>query len=338
MVKHVKTKKKDAEKAKKKILEASAFDTRYQLQKDKNFIYFPVKKDVDGLKLVDKRGVKQSKKVTSLKEVLIKHLTKTEMAELVSSFDIIGDIAIIEIPPLLEQKKTLIGQALLEAHSNIHSVFQKKSGREGVYRTIPLELIAGENRFETIYLEHGVRLKLDVSKVYFSVRLSEERKRIASLVENGEHIAGLFAGVGPFPLVIAKTKQCKIYAVELNPIAVNYMKQNIILNQKKLKGQIVPIQGDAREIVKTIPKCDRVLMPLPKGAADFLDSAINVCKPNGIIHFYQFAKDDSLYEDATKKILNAAKKAGRKATIINKKVVRPYSPRMSQVVLDFKIT
>lgn len=338
----IKVPKENAQKIKEKLRELKILDTRFPVKKEGDFILFPVREEsklnnVGDFEVVVLETEKKHSKPRSLKEALAEVLTKEELDKLVKSFDIIGSIAIIEIPPELESRKKLIGQAILETHKNVKTVLRKKGGRQGVYRVLPLELVAGEDNYETIYIEHGVRMKLDVSKVYFSPRLSEERRRIASLVRDGETIAGLFAGVGPFPLVIAKRKRCTIYAVELNPTAFNYLKRNVDLNVRILKGKIIPIHGDVREVVKQLPPCDRVLMPLPKGGVDFLDCAFSVCKPKGVIHFYQFAPDSDLYSDALKKIKEAAKRAGRHVKILNKKVVRPYAPRVSQIVIDFEV-
>ena len=331
MVTYVKVKKEDAQKVRKKLLD---FNPDYPVKSDKTSVYFPVKNKSPNT--VTLQAKKRTKKPTSVKQALAGALTEKEHDNLVKGFDIVGSIAIIEISSSLEKKKKLIGKAVMDVHKNVKTVFKKKSGRQGIYRIVPLELIAGKENYETLYTEHGVRMKFDVSKVYFSPRLSEERRRITSLVKEGEVVAGLFAGVGPFPLVIAKAKKCTVYSVELNPVAVDYMRRNIGMNQKNLKGSVIPVEGDVRKVVNTLPKCDRVIMPLPKGGADFLDSALVVCKPGGTIHFYQFAEDQDLYSDALKKIVKAGKRAKRKIKVLNKKVVRPYAPRKSQVVIDFR--
>lgn len=335
MVKYVRSKLEDAEKTKKSIVDV--FDSSFPVKKEGGFVFFPVKEKVKGFDVVDLDVEPRPKRPRSIKEALSDCLSEEELEHFVSSFDVIGDIAIIDVPEELYAKKKMIGEAVLETHKNIHAVLNKKTGRKGVYRTLSLEFMAGIDKRETIYKEHGVRLKLNVEQVYFSPRLSEERRRISSLVKEGELVAGLFAGVGPFPLVIARQNKCKVYSVELNPVAVKYMKENIELNKNILKGEVVPIQGDVLEVVNRLPECDRVLMPLPKGGEDFLDAAFRVCKDHGVIHFYQFAPDEDLYSEALGRISSAAAKAGKQFRVLNKHVVRPFSPRISQVVLDFEI-
>ena len=117
-----------------------------------------------------------------LKEALKNELTEHELNILVRGYDVVGDIAITIIPPELEAKESMIGKTILRLHKNVKVVAKRNGNYGGEHRTIPLEIIAGENRKETECKEHGVRLLLNPEKVYFSVRSSNERKRIASLV------------------------------------------------------------------------------------------------------------------------------------------------------------
>lgn len=276
-------------------------------------------------------------KPRSLKEALQNFLSEEEFKKLVTSFDIIGDIAVIEIPYELEKKEKAIGGAILQVHRNVKTVCKKLGRHEGKFRVMPVKIIAGKKRkLETIYKEHGIQMKVKIGEVYFSPRLSTERLRIAERVKEGESIAGFFAGIVPFPLVIAKKKKCKIYSIELNPKAYELMQENIKMN--KLKGEIIPILGDVREIVHNLPACNRVLMPLPKGGENFLEYAFLVCKKNGIIHFYQFAPDEDLFSQALISIDKTARKMHRKVRILNKKIVRPHAPRQSQIVIDFSVS
>jgi tRNA (guanine37-N1)-methyltransferase len=331
---YAKTKKNEAEKTRQKLSSQRVIEKNFPVKTDEQFVFFPVKKKIPGIETVSLEVREEQTKPHSLEEALQDVLSREQLDKVITSFDVVGDLAVIQVPEELSEKKKQIGQALLQVHPNLKSVFQKTTGRKGVYRVAGLELLAGEPGTETVYTESGVRMKLDVSKVYFSPRLSHERERVAGLVKPGERVAGLFAGVGPFPLVIASKKKCTVYAVELNPVAVKYLRKNVSLNHKKLNGKIVVLQGDVKKIAPDLPQCDRVLMPLPKGGEDFLDSALACCKPRGVIHFYQFSVKNDLFSGPVNKVKQAAKKAGRQAKVINKKVVRPFSPAISQVVID----
>lgn len=324
--------KKSAQKKIEELKKKGKFDSSYKVLEKEGKIFIPVNAKIAGS--VDMEGERFSRKAKSMEEALGGMLSADELKEVVGSFDLIGDIAIVEIPDSLVKKEKEIAKALMEVHKNVKVVAKKEGPMEGPYRTRKLKVIFGENRTETVYKENDVRMLLDVAKVYFSPRLSFERKRIAELVKNGERILALFAGVGPFPLVIAKRKKCEIVAIELNPAAVEYMEKNISLNKM---NNITAICGDVKEIVPRdyADWADRVLMPLPKDAEEFLGAAYAGARNNAIIHFYTFADINDPFADARRKIAKHLAKG--KYEIANERIVRPFSPALVQVVVDIKV-
>ncbi len=250
-----------------------------------------------------------------------------------TSFDMIGTIAVLEIPKGLEKKGKLMARSLLASHKNIKTVMKKAGGHTGTYRLQKLTHIAGERTTETLHRENGVSIKLDIRKVYFSPRLATERLRIARKIKEGEEILAMFAGCGPYPLVIAKnSKAKKIVAVEINPLAVKYADENIKLNKIT---NISNIKGDVKKVVPTLKKkFDRVIMPLPKGAETFLPQAIAAVKKRGMLHFYDFLKEGEIPEKGIEKIEKALK--GKKYKI--EEVVRcgQLAPRAYRVCFDIR--
>jgi tRNA (guanine37-N1)-methyltransferase len=275
----------------------------------------------------------------SLREALEGKLTKSEMAQLVTSFDSLGSIAIIEIPDELKRKGKIIGEALLKVNKQFRTVCKVAGKHAGEFRVRPVKIIAGEKNTVADYRESGCRFKISVGKVFFSPRLGTERSRIAGLIKKGEIVGAFFAGVGPFPIVFAKNSQMeKAYAIELNPIAYAQMVENIALN--KVAGKVEAIKGDVRKVVprRLRCSCDRVVMPLPKSGEHFLRYAFMALKPaGGIVHFYQFVEKDKMFEEPLGKIKQAAKQAGRKVRILFKREVRTFSPSVCQIVIDFKV-
>ena len=221
-----------------------------------------------------------------LKKSLENILTSQESQELISSFDQIGDIIIVRIPDSLLTKKKLIGETLLNEVKIAKSVFYQASAVEGDFRTRNLEILAGEDKTETEYKEFGCKFTVDVENAFFSPRLSTERERIANLVQDGENIVNMFAGVGMFSIMIAKKKRCTVYSIDINPIAAKLCEKNIISN--KLAGNIISINGDASKVIEEQleNRSDRTLMLLPERSDEFLKSAIDATKSNGIIHDY----------------------------------------------------
>ncbi len=314
---------KQAEATRKELAELGLLSNEYEIFSENDFVLIPVLEKHGEFEAVELDVEKRPVKHTNLKGALSDLLSEEELEALTTSFDIIGDIAIVEIPESLRPKEKEIGNALLKVHSNLKTVLKKLGAMEGEYRVRRVQCIAGEDKTETIYREHGVSMKLDVSKVYFSVRLSTERKRISKLIQPGEKVLVLFAGIGPFALVIAKDHpEAEITAVEINPEAVGYMRENVKMN----KSNIQVLEGDANNFV--YQDFDRIIMPLPHSAEKFLDLAYKAAKPQGTIHFYSIVGSKTPFENAEKKIPFKDYKIG------DKRIVRPYSPEMVQVVLD----
>ena len=162
-----------------------------------------------------------------LKEVLANNLTQSELDKIFSAFDVIGDIVIIKIPNCLMSKKEIIGEAILNNVKPAKSVFIQTSEIKGEYRVRNLEFLAGEDRTETEYKEHGCRFRVDVIKAYFSPRLSTERLRVATLVRDNEVITNMFGGVGTYSVLMAKkNKTCKVYNIDSNPVATELCRIN----------------------------------------------------------------------------------------------------------------
>jgi tRNA (guanine37-N1)-methyltransferase len=258
-----------------------------------------------------------------------------------SSFDILGSkekaIAIIEIPEELSEFKIEIAKGIIKVHKNVVSVLAKDSIRYGDFRIRDFKLIYGDKNTEIIHKESGCRFKLDPRKVYFSSRESTERERISAKILDKEEILVMFSGIGSIPICIAKkSPRVKVTAIEINPDAHNYCLQNIMIN--KVSEQITPILGDVRVICPSLRKLyDRVFMPLPKGAFEFLDVALPLVKREGILHFYHWAIQNNLYEEAELLVQKAANNISRDIKTIDKRKVSAYSPKMSKIRLDIKI-
>jgi len=279
------------------------------------------------------------KKRGNLKERLRDVLSPVEIEELKRAYDILGEIAIVEIPDSLKSREGLIGREILTFNKNIKAVYKKVGRRKEVFREMDLKLLAGRDRETTTYREHGCVFKFHFKKVFFSPRLSTERKRIADQVKDNELIGAFFAGVGPFPIVIAKRKYVMIYAIELNPVAFRDLKKNIKLN--KLENKIYAVFGDVKKLAPEIAalegKFDRILMPIPKTSEDFLETCMSVIKKGGIIHFYYFGERETPFREAEKRIKKTAEKLKKKYNIVFKRKVRPFSAKIVQVVVDFRV-
>lgn len=273
-------------------------------------------------------------------ELLENELPPHLFASVPRSLDIIGDIAVIEIPPELEDHKNLIGEAVLKAHKTVETVLAKAGPISGPYRLRKFRTIAGKPKTKTIHKENGCQYHVDLAKVYFSPRLSHEHGRVASLVKNGETIIDLFSGVGPFAILIAKThKNVKVYAVDANPYAIDLLKENIRLN--RVEDKVYPILGDANRVAeeKLSGMGDRVIMNLPEKALEFVNAACITIKPaGGIVHFYGFVTVSDSLGNMKLKFRDAVEMSGRKLKrITSSRLVRATAPYEWQAVIDVKV-
>jgi tRNA (guanine37-N1)-methyltransferase len=273
-----------------------------------------------------------------LKQAMSSILTAEETEELYGAFDQIGNIVILRIPDSLLPRRKLIGGVLLDKVKTARSIYYQSSPVEGNYRIRRLELLAGEDRTETKYKEHGCRFNVDVEKTFFSPRLSTERLRIADLIQDGETIINMFGGVGMFSIVAAKKKKCHVYNIDINPYAAKLCSENVLLN--KLKGTVESIEGDATEIIeKRLSNAgDRILMLLPERSDEFLDSAIKASKEKGILHYYCHIHSDKknvVEAEAVKHFLSVVM---TKSEILGSRIVRPVGPRFYQAVVDAAIS
>ncbi|MDD3178367.1 MAG: class I SAM-dependent methyltransferase family protein [Candidatus ainarchaeum sp.] len=341
----IKTSKKDANKIIKEIKDLKNFDNRYKIKtKDEN-IFIPIKKipkDINLKKIIYFKNLEKQKQIGKNYKDFLKIENKIPLEiikTLPSSYDIVGDILIINIEnkETIRNHSTKICEALKKVNPHIKVVLNKKKEHHGIYRTQDLEWIWGDFRKETTIIENGCNIKTNVEQVFYSTRLATERKRIAKLVKNDEIIGVFFAGVGPFALTIAKlAKPKEIIAIELNPIGEKYLKENIKNNH--FEKIIKPILGDVKEISKKYKNYfDRIPMPLPKSAETFLENAIYSIKNNGIIHIYNFVSKNNPYEELEKIINKKAQENNVKLNIIFKKIIRSFSATTVQIAMDIKI-
>jgi tRNA (guanine37-N1)-methyltransferase len=323
-----------------------------KIQQDTNHLYIPLIRQpkeaeltkleakIQDFDLATKVFAEKKPQPQTLHQALENQLPPDLLAAVPRALDVIGDIAVIDIPRELEAYGSIIGEALLKTHKNVRTVLAKIGAVKGTYRLRELEVIAGENRTTTIHKEHGCQYQVDVATAYFSPRLSTEHNRVASLVQKRETVVDLFAGVGPFAVLIAKKNpDTKVYAVDINPEAVEFLKKNIRLN--RVDNRVVPIEGNARQIVeeRLLGVADRVIMNLPEKAIEFVDTACEAVKPSGgIIHYYAFIHLPDSLEDAQQRFSKAVEKAGRKVdTFLCSKTIRETAPYEYQIALDAKI-
>jgi tRNA (guanine37-N1)-methyltransferase len=278
-----------------------------------------------------------------LKQVLKELVPEKDLANVYNSYDIVGDIAILRLNEESKKYGKIIAESVLNIHKNVKTVLAQTSPVSGDFRLRKLEYVAGENKIVTVHKESGCHFLVDVEKCYFSPRLFFERMRIAKIVGNGEVVVNMFAGVGCFSIIIAKhSKARKVYSIDVNPAAFQFMQENIRFNG--VFGRVIPLFGDSKDIIQTkLSKvADRIIMPLPEKALEYLPYAILALKKTGgWIHYHDFEHAKRNEDSAEKVRLKVAEKLQNLTEsfeIPYSRVVRSTGPNWYQVVLDILLT
>jgi len=327
---------KDAEKIRRYLYEKKLLRTDVLLSKDKEYICFPIKevpKELTSYNFIKKSFKKKETKPNSYKEMTL--VPEKLKHKLPTSYDIIGDIILAKLPKNLIKYQKEIGESLLKSNKNIKTVCLTESV-SGEFRTRNIKVIAGEERTITTHTEYRLTFNVDVKNTYFSPRLATERKRVASLVKQGEIVVDMFAGVAPFSIMIAKYANPKIiYAIDKNLEAVKYAQENVRRNN--LLDKIDVIHADAKEVPdilnKKDVKADRIIMNLPFSAYLFFKYALKVSRSNSIIHYYDILSEEKIENrlDSLKKI---AEKNKTTLTNLDVRKIKTYAPREFYIGID----
>lgn len=324
----LKVDRKSGEKIRKALVEAGAFDRSHKICSDESHVYLPVLE-------MDKKTASRLRQIAQFELVQIdfpaeeRILSPEDLLGFRPSFEVVGDIAMIE-----DSDADRVAAALMSTSKSIKTVIAPISDVEGEFRTRRFRHVAGEACTVTLHKEHGLRYRVDLQGAYFTPRLGTERLRIAGLVSLDEVVLDMFAGVGPFALLLAK-KGADVIAMDKNPVAVKYLRENAFLNKIK---RIEILEGDAAEMsLRYENRADHVIMNLPHSASEFLIPAMRAAKPEGgVVHYYCIAPDDDLYRDEAL-IEKAAEEMGARVEVLYREIVRSYAPHKSNVVIDFGV-
>src|SRR5260370_15620431 len=129
----------------------------------------------------------------------------------------------------------------MKVHKNVKTVYYKAGAITDNQRLRPLHHVPGAVRTETIHKELGCRFKIDISKAFFSPRLSSEHNRVAEQVQPGEGVVDMFAGVGPFSILIARRlEDVQDNAIDANLEAIKLIREKAKLNVGQDQGRVRP--------------------------------------------------------------------------------------------------
>lgn len=333
-----------AEEVRRKLQMLRLIDNDFKPIFEGGYVYFPVK-TINGLdnlfkeysvEVVRTFFEKRLRRPKSLREALEKILPSDLHPYIPSSIDLVGDIAIVTIPEKLESYSREIGRAIMDIYPRVKTVLSKQGETVGEYRIRLFNIIAGGPDTETIHREHGCIYKVNLMKAFFNPRMSGERLRVALQIRDKENILDMFAGVGPFSILLAKKNPTvTVTAIELNPDAYNYLLTNISLN--RVEDRVKALLGDAKQILKDFrPIFDRIILDLPFNSLNFLDIALSKLKNHGVIHLYHVESGVDSIDKARLRVIKLAEEMGYRIEITYSRQVLEVAPRKFIIGLDIK--
>ena len=143
-----------------------------------------------------------------------------------------------------------------------------------------------------------------------------------------------------FVIIAKHSRPEKIYSIDINPIAVQFLKENARLN--RVERQVLPILGDAKETIEERLRriADRVIMPLPEKAYEYIETALLAIKSRGgVIHYYGFehsANGESTIEKTKKRVSEKLETLGVNFGLLSNRILRTTGPNWHQIALDIQ--
>jgi tRNA wybutosine-synthesizing protein 2 len=273
-----------------------------------------------------------------LRNALKNELSEDELENLPRGFQSISKVILIKIPQELYEKRKIIGMKCLAVNPKMDAVYLYRGKISGKFRTPEnVEFLAGKDDPIVIHREHDVLYKFDITKIMFSKGNLKERKHLATLVQPGEVIIDMFAGIGYFSLPIGVHSEAKsIYSIELNPIAFEFLQENVELN--RLGTKIVPIFGDCKEEVVKLSErgieADRIIMGVFPAPIEYVPSALSCVKDSGTIIHYEGVIERENYKSLFDEFEKVAVSKNFSCQLKSHRFVKSYGPKLYHIVFD----
>jgi tRNA (guanine37-N1)-methyltransferase len=328
----VKVRTQDGQAAHGAMVRAGALDPTRRSKVEDGWLFLPLMEGTgaaldlpDVYHVVDVDLEERTVKPTSLRDA--PSLPPELAAEVTRSMDMVGDIAVLRLRDDIRSRADEIGAALMDVHPRLRAV-AVDDGVVGELRLRSLSLVAGKGPLTTVHREHGIDLRVDLDRAYFSPRLATEHRRIADMATPGERVLDMFCGVGPFAVLVAKVSNPgQVHAVDLNEVAVRLARENASSNG--VADLVIVHQGDARNIVPSLGTFDRIVMNHPTAAVEFLDVALGASREGTTIHLHLIGTQ----EEAREALMDPV----RPVDLLMMREVRTYAPGVFHWCLDLGV-
>ena len=241
------------------------------------------------------------------------------------SWSVIGDVIVVQFGEC--RHKQVVADALLDLHGQAQTVLSIEK-ITGAHREPSVTVVAGTGDTETVHREHGIEYALDLATVMFSRGNKRERQRMGSIVDPGETVIDMFAGIGYFSLPMA-VAGASVTAIEQNPAALQYLLEN--RERNNVDEMVSVYQGDCGEIVPKLaskgPIADRIHMG-HFSAKSYLEAACAAIKPDGVIHIHSIEPADEPFAKARSRI------AAQGLAVDDCRIVKTHGPGTVHTVID----
>ncbi len=302
-----------------------------RIEREGDRLYIPIAKRVSSEYPIREREFREGPAAVHSYRDLVK--VPADLVPLLpKAFDSIGDIVVVRLADELRPHEAAIGEAILRWNPKLRTVAVDE-GVEGEFRIRKVRVVAGERTTRTEHVEFGLRYVVDVERAYFSPRLAAERQRVAVQVNARETVVDMFAGVGPYAILIDRTRHPKaVHAIDANPTAAELLRENVRRN----RANVVVHEGLGQVILPRLGPVDRVIMDLPQGAREFLPAVVPCVRYGGVVHFYAIAERGHVKE-AREDALVLIRHGKRNAQVMGTRIVRGYSPGRVHLAMDLRI-
>ncbi|MFB6074116.1 MAG: class I SAM-dependent methyltransferase family protein [Haloarculaceae archaeon] len=267
--------------------------------------------------------------------------TDDEIERAPSSWAVVGSVVLVAVGDAPRPEE--LGAALLALHGEADTVLAR-GGIEGPHREPDVTVLAGEGDTETVHHEHGTAYGLDLAEVMFSPGNKAERARMGQVIEAGERVLDMFAGIGYFTLPMARAG-ATVTAVERNPTAFRYLVENARRNG--VTDRVRPYRADCREVAPLVAedgRFDRAVLgyydatePDDDGGFAYLDPALAALAPGGVLHVHEATPGPLAPERPIDRLRAAADAAGRSVEVLDTREVKGYSEGVVHVVVDARV-
>ncbi|MHA1974921.1 MAG: class I SAM-dependent methyltransferase [Candidatus Hodarchaeales archaeon] len=336
---------KKAEYVRRELLKANVLHNGKKIVKEGEKVFFPVVEGTDLEEILstveyelEEKSFPNIRAKNNLESLVKKEFPGIFNEDLHLKYDQIGDIAVVKFDNKIygAEIKKRIAELIISNSPKINTVLNKLDSVAGHKRIFPIEHLSGENKTWTWHQEYGIMIYCDLANAYFNPRLAEEHVRVSRSIQEGDFILDMFTGVGSFALHCAKTKKCKIVAVDINPDAIQALVKSI--NRNRIIGEIQPLIADSSKVFRNKRIFDRIIMNFPHKSVEYLQQAIKLVKKGGIITFYQFMQKSSDLEQKIHDTLTNSLGGKNAYKVKYFKVGREVSPSKVQLNCDVEIS